>query len=125
MAPSRPCMSGLPGRMAMRQKPSSMPGRDERLLHEIVIADRGAAERHQHVGFGVARLSHRRLQRADSSTAMPRSIATPPHASTTPATAKLFEAMICEGPSAPPGATSSSPVARIATRARRRTPSAT
>ena len=50
---------------------------------------------------------------------MPRSIATPPHASTIPATAKLFEAMICDGPSVPPGATSSSPVARIATRARR------
>ncbi len=40
-------------------------GRDERLLHEVVIADRGAAERHQHVGFGVARLSQGRLQRAE------------------------------------------------------------
>ena len=41
---------------------------------------------------------------------MPRSIGSPPAATTMPATAKLLEATICAGPSAAPGATSSSPV---------------
>ena len=51
MPPSRPCISGLPGRIAMRQKPSSMPAATSAFLHEVVVADRRPAERHQHVGF--------------------------------------------------------------------------
>ena len=106
----------------MRQKPSSMPCADERLLHEVVVADRGAAERHQHVGHRAPRAAHGRSERADlvgrDAKIDRRRRRTPRRR---PATAKLFEATICDGPGVPPGATSSSPVARIATRARRRT----
>ena len=41
------------------------PRRDKRLLHEVVVADRRAAERHQHVDFGVAGAAYRRFHRAD------------------------------------------------------------
>ena len=55
MAPSRPCISGLPGRMATRQKPSSQALAASAGLHEVVVADRGAAEREQQIGAGRAR----------------------------------------------------------------------
>ena len=42
--------SGLPGRMAIFQKSNSMPAVAERLLHEVVLADRGAAAGHQQIG---------------------------------------------------------------------------
>ena len=37
------------------------PGRNKRLLDEVVVADRGASERHQHVGLGVAGAANRRF----------------------------------------------------------------
>ena len=60
MSPSRPCIIGRPGRTATFQNDSVEPLGGERLLDEVVVADRGAACRHQHVGGGVARTSHGR-----------------------------------------------------------------
>ena len=51
MAPSLPCISGLPGRMAIFQKSSSMPSaREAPSLHEVVLADRGAAGGDEDIG---------------------------------------------------------------------------
>ena len=61
-------------------------GVDERLLHQVVIADRGAAERHQHVGLEPSRAAGScRASASGASRAMPRSIGAPPLASTSPA----------------------------------------
>ena len=49
VAPSRPEISGLPGRMAIFQKSSSKPCGAERALHQVVVADAGAAGGHQQV----------------------------------------------------------------------------
>ena len=112
--------AALPGRMAMRQKSSSMPARRARRLHEVVIADRRAAERDE-------RRYRRRLRwpidgglmAALSSGTMPRSRTSAPAAlRARAAMPNVLEAMICAGPGTLPGATSSSPVARIATRGR-------
>ncbi len=37
-------------------------GRNQRLLHEVVVADRGAAERHQHVDLRLDRLADRGVE---------------------------------------------------------------
>ena len=39
---------------------------DKRLLHQVVVADRSAAQRHQHIGIGAARAPERLLERAES-----------------------------------------------------------
>ena len=79
MAPSRPCISGLPGTHGDAPEAELHPRRNERLLDEVVIANRGAAERHQDVGFGVMGAADRRFHaRRLHPTAMPRSTATPP-----------------------------------------------
>ena len=42
------------------------PGGDERLLHEVVVADRSPAERHQHVGLHVSGPADRLIESAPS-----------------------------------------------------------
>ena len=70
----------------------------ERRLHEIGLADGGAAERHEHVGAGLARLRDRRSSASGVSLAMPRSIGSAPARAAIAATAKGFEATIWSGP---------------------------
>ena len=50
IAPSRPCISGRPGRIATFQNDSPCPP-PRRPLHEIVVADRSAAGGHKNVGI--------------------------------------------------------------------------
>ena len=59
MAPSRPCISGRPGRIAIFQNDSSHAFGRERPVDEIIIADRSAAGRHQNIGVEIARAPHR------------------------------------------------------------------
>ena len=58
-SPRRPCIIGLPGRMAIFQKPISTPSRSSACLHEVVVADRCAAGRHEDVGAGFDRAADR------------------------------------------------------------------
>ena len=74
MAPSRPTISGLPGRMAIFQKSSAMPRRCQRRLHEVVVADRGAADRRRACRRPAARSTKAAIA-SRLSGAMPRSIA--------------------------------------------------
>ena len=55
MRPSRPCMRGLPGRSATRQKPSVHALPRQRRLHEVVLADGGAAEGDEEIRARLAR----------------------------------------------------------------------
>ena len=63
--PSRPFIIGRPGRSATRQNDSSSPSAFEPALDEVVVADRGAAGRHQDVGAGIARAADRGAGRLD------------------------------------------------------------
>ena len=103
MAPSRPCMSGLPGRMAIRQKPSSMPAATSAFCTRSWSPTDAPPSVTKTSAFASRARPIAGSSAAIVSTAMPRSIGTPPQAPTTPATAKLFEAMICAGPSVSAG----------------------
>ena len=59
MAPSRPCISGRPGRIATFQNDSAMPSAANALPHQIVVANRSAAGRHQNIGVKIAGAPHR------------------------------------------------------------------
>ena len=73
MLPSRPCIIGLPGRMAILQNEAPcLVG--ERLLDEVVIADRGAAEGDQHVGTLSRALRMAATVSSTRSRTMPRSV---------------------------------------------------
>ena len=121
-APSRPNISGLPGRMAIFQKSSAMPSSVERLLDEVVVADRGAAERDEDVGGKRERRVDRRADRGACRRGRCRGrCGSPPASATKAAMPSALEATIWSGPGVAPGGTSSSPVAMIATRGRRRT----
>ena len=63
------------------------PFGDQRLLHEIVIADRRSAERHQHVRLGVARAAYGVPERAELIDGDPEVDRDRAVASTSPATA--------------------------------------
>ena len=54
-----PCISGRPGRSATFQNDSDTPSAAKALLDEVVVADRGAAGRHQHVCAGLPRAPDR------------------------------------------------------------------
>ena len=97
MSPSRPTISGLPGRMAIFQKSSAMPVRRQRRLHEVVLADRGAADDDEDVGAGRPVDAARRSPRRRSG-AMPRSIGSPPHSRTSAARPTPFDETIWSGP---------------------------
>ena len=56
---------GFPGTHGDTPKAELHPGRNKRLLDEVVVADRGASECHQHVGFGVAGAVDGRFHRID------------------------------------------------------------
>ena len=59
MAPELPVHQRLAGTHGDAPEAELHARRDQRLLHEVVVADRRPAERHQHVGFGVARAGQR------------------------------------------------------------------
>ena len=122
IAPRRPWISGLPGRMAMRQKSSDMPASASAWRIEVVIADRGAADRRQHVGPGAPRLGETVGERGGIVGARRRDRA----ARRPPRRRRRRRRRRWRRRSAParapaPGATSSSPLDRMATRGRRRT----
>ena len=60
MAPRRPCIIGFPGRIAICQNDKFEALGGERVLHQVVIADRSAAGGEQYIGLGVARLADAR-----------------------------------------------------------------
>ena len=55
IAPSLPCIIGLPGRIAMRQNAMVGALRLQRPLDEVMVADRGAAHGDQDIRFELAR----------------------------------------------------------------------
>ena len=55
-SPRRPNISGLPGRIAIFQKSSVTPCVGQHLMDEVVVAHRGAAERHDDIRAGLAAL---------------------------------------------------------------------
>ena len=120
--PCRPCISGLPGRMAICQKPSGTPRSASTGLHQVMVADRSAAERDKNVG-APSQTPWPQLpdQHRDRSGAMPRSMTSAPASRANAATPKPFEATIWSGP----GARRAAPVrrrsARMATRGWRTT----
>ena len=115
-----PAISGFPGRIATRWKSSVEPVRERRPLHQVEVADRGAAERDDQVGALASgqrpRRGSRRVSRAIGS-----SRASAPAASSIAFSPKPFEATIWSGPGSSPGITSSSPVGISATTGRRAT----
>ena len=79
-------ISGLPGRMAMRQKSMAKPCALSARLHEIVVADRGAARGDQQIVLragGDAVLDQRARRRG----AMSNRVGSPPQPRTSAATA--------------------------------------
>ena len=121
MAPSRPCIIGRPGRSATRQNDSVEPFGGERLLHQIVLADRGAAGGHQNIGAAVARAADRRGDVLDPVAARcrDRSTSAPSLRAMRDQRQSRWNRRSRPGRASLPGATSSSPVPSTATFGRR------
>ena len=99
MTPSRPCISGRPGRSASRQNDKLHAFGGERLLHKIVIADRRAAAGDENIGVELARAADRATVASSWSPTMPRSVTSAPSlACRAPRTAKVLEETIWPGP---------------------------
>ena len=94
----------------------------QRLLHEVVLADRGAAEGDEDVGARVSRGRDALVQGLEACPGRCRDrSASPPAFSTIGGDGRQARGDDLVGPGGSPGRTSSSPVARIATRGLRRT----
>ena len=118
--PSRPDISGLPGRIAIFQKIERHAARHHGLLHEVMIAHRGAADGHKHVGALRYCRIKRRVERlhpvggdAEIDHLGARAAGKGCHAK------GVRGRMIWPGPRLSPGRRNSSPVASTATFGRR------
>jgi len=104
--------------MAIFQNRGRALGR-QRALHEIVLADRGAAGGHQHIGPGGALGQRSQIVGIVEGDAELQG--NPAAGGDQRPNASPFELTIWLGPTGSPGMTTSSPVANMAMRGRRRT----